>query len=194
MEGCRDRPAASHPAQLRRLDAGAVAGDALQDGQGPTGARSSAEKESFGAAGRASAETPEGRNLRAVMLERGIRLDAWEPAVERLAESGVTPDDVALAIEKAREARIKADSEQPIPLNYLLKVLASMRAAEKRAVERLEGRARGTWRGGVADLEALARRMGIAGARPGETEAVFRERVRAAYAARAAQGGEHGAA
>ena len=192
LEGCRDRPAASHPAPLRRLDAGLRGGGAFQDGQGPTGARSSAEKESFGGAGRAPAETPEGRNLRAVLLARGIKLDAREPQVEQWAAEGVSPDEVAEAVEKARSARIKADSEQPIPLNYIVKVMASMRAAEQRAIERLEGRARGTYRGGVADLAALARRLGIDGARPGETEAMFRDRVRAAH--QAAQGGERGQA
>ena len=192
FEGCRDRPAASHPAPLRRLDAGIAAGGALQDEQGPTGARSSAEKELFGVSGRAPAETAEGRNLRAVLLARGIRLDAWEPQVERWVAEGVSPDEVAEAVEKARSARIKADSEQPIPLNYIVKVMASMRAAERRAIERLEGRARGTYRGGVADLAALARRLGIDGARPGETEAMFRDRVRAAH--QAAQGGERGQA
>ena len=191
-EGYRGRPAASHPAQMRRLAAGPDAGGTLFDGQEPTSARSSAEKESFGAAGRASAETPEGRNLRAVLLARGIKLDAREPQVEQWAAEGVSPDDVAAAVEKARSARIKADSEQPIPLNYIVKVMASMRAAEQRAIERLEGRARGTYRGGVADLAALARRLGIDGARPGETEAMFRDRVRAAH--QAAQGGERGQA
>lgn len=191
-DGYRDRPVGSHPAQMRRLDAGTRGGDALQDGQWPTGARSSAEKESFGVAGRAPAETPEGRNIRAVLLARGIRLDAREPQVEQWAAAGVSPDEVAAAVEKARSARIKADSEQPIPLNYVVKVMASMRAAEKRAVERLEGRSRGTHRGGVADLEALARRLGIDGARPGETTLQFQARVLAAH--QAAQGGGRGEA
>ena len=188
----RDRPAGSHPAPLRRLDAGAEACGALPGDPWPTGARSSAKKVSFAGRGSASAETAEGRNLRAVLLARGIRLDVWEPQVERWAAEGVSPDDVAAAVEKARSARIKADSEQPIPLNYIVKVMASMRAAERRAIERLEGRARGTYRGGVADLAALARRLGIDGARPGETEAMFRDRVRAAH--QAAQGGERGQA
>lgn len=188
--GYRDRPAGSHPAHQRRLDADA--GGAVNDGQGPTSPRSSAEKESFGVVAGASAETPEGRNLRAVLLARGIRLDAREPQVEQWAAAGVTPDEVATAVEKARSARIKADSGQPIPLAYVAKVLGSMRAAEKRAIERLEGRARGTYRGGVADLEALALRLGIAGARPGETTPVFQARVMAAHLA--AQGGERGEA
>ena len=191
-EGYRGRPAASHPAQGRRLAAGADTGGAGDDGQGPTSARSSAEKESFGAVAGASAETPEGRNLRAVLLARGIRLAAREPQVEQWAAAGVAPDEVATAVEKARSARIKADSGQPIPLAYVAKVLGSMRAAENRAIERLEGRARGTYRGGVADLEALALRLGIAGARPGETTPVFQARVMAAHLA--AQGGERGEA
>lgn len=190
--GYRDRPAGSHPAQGRRLDADAETGGAGNDGQGPTSAGSSAEKESFGVMAGASAETPEGRNLRAVLLARGIRLDVREPQVEQWAAAGVTPDEVATAVEKARSARIKADSGQPIPLAYVAKVLASMRAAEKRAIERLEGRRPGTYRGGLADLEALALRLGIAGARPGETTPVFQARVKAAHLA--AQGGERGEA
>ena len=190
--GYRDRPAGSHPAQMRRLGAGADAGVALQDGQGPNDARSSAEKESFAGRGGASAETPEGRNLRAVLLARGIRLDAREPQVEQWAAEGVAPDEVAEAVERARHARIKADSEQPIPLAYVVKVMASMRAAQRRAVERLEGRAPGVYRGGVADLNALAGRLGIDGARPGESTAQFQARVLAAH--QAAQGGGRGQA
>lgn len=192
FEGCRDRPAASHPAPLRRLDAGLRGGDALQDEQGSTGSRGSAEKESFGVSGRASAETPDGRNLRAVLLARGIKLDAREPQVEQWAAEGVSPDEVAEAVERARRARIKADSEQPIPLAYIVKVMQSMRAAQRRAVERLEGRAPGAYRGGVADLNALARRLGIDVARPGETTPQYQARVMAAY--QAAQGGERGPA
>lgn len=164
----------------------------MQDEQGPTGARSSAEKESFGVSGRASAETPEGRNLRAVLLARGIKLDAREPQVEQWAAEGVSPDEVAEAVERARRARIKADSEQPIPMAYIVKVMQSMRAAQRRAVERLEGRAPGAYRGGVADLNALARRLGIDGARPGETTPQFQARVLAAH--QAAQGGGRGEA
>ena len=132
------------------------------------------------------------RNLRAVLLARGIRLDAREPQVEQWAAAGVSPDEVAEAVERARHARIKAGSDQPIPLAYVAKVLASMRAAQRRAVERLEGRAPGEYRGGVADLNALARRLGIDGARPGETAPEFQARVLAAH--RAAQGGERGSA
>lgn len=130
--------------------------------------------------------------MRAVLLARGIRLDAREPQVEQWAAEGVAPDEVAEAVERARHARIKADSEQPIPLAYVVKVMASMRAAQRRAVERLEGRAPGGYRGGVADLNALARRLGIDGARPGESTAQFQARVLAAH--QAAQGGERGKA
>lgn len=164
----------------------------MHGGHDATGARSSAEKESFASSRGASAETREVRNLRAVLLARGIRLDAREPQVEQWAAAGVSPDEVAEAVERARRARIKAGSDQPIPLAYVAQVLASMHAAQRRAVERLEGRAPGAYRGGVADHNALARRLGIDGARPGETTPEFQARVLAAH--RAAQGDERGSA
>lgn len=173
----RDRPPASHPALPHRLDAGADAGGTLPDGQRPTGARSSADKDSF-ADGIATAAAPDAL-LRAVLAARGIREDL-QGVVDDWAHNGVTPDEVAAAIDKARAARIAADSIQPIPLKYVAKVVASNRAAARRAVERLDGKAPRAARGGVSDLEALATKLGITGARPGETREQFRDRVQAA--------------
>lgn len=118
--------------------------------------------------------------LRAVLVARGIRAGAVEPVVDDWVTHGVTPDEVAAAIDKARAARIAADSTQPIPLLYVARTVASARAAARRAVERLEGRAPRAARGGVGDLEALAAQLGIAGARPGESADQFQGRVMAA--------------
>ncbi len=173
----RDRPPASHPALPHRLEAGPDAGDAYPDGQWPTNARSSAEKDSF-ADGMAAAAAPDAQ-LRAVLCARGIREDLMG-VVDDWAGHGVTPDELAAAIDKARAARIAAGSTQPIPLKYVARVLASNRAAARRAVERLEGRAPRAARGGFGDLEALALQLGIARSRPGESPEQFRNRVQAA--------------
>lgn len=185
----RDRPAGSHPAQVRRLDAGADAGGTLPDGQRPISARSSADKESF-AHGMATAAAPDAL-LRAVLAARGIREDL-QGVVDDWAAHGVTPDEVAAAIDKARQARIAAGSTQPIPLKYVAKVVASNRAAARRAVERLDGKAPRAARGGVSDLEALARQLGIERSRPGEKTEHFRLRVTAAL--QQSRGGSDGPA
>lgn len=174
----RDRPPASHPALPHRLEAGPDAGDAYPDGQWPTNARSSAKKDSL-ADGMAAAAAPDAQ-LRAVLGARGIREDLLG-VVDDWAGHGVTPDELAAAIDKARAARIAAGSTQPIPLKYVAKVVANNRAAARRAVERLEGRAPRAARGGVGDLEALALQLGIAGARPGESTDQFRARVQVAH-------------
>lgn len=127
--------------------------------------------------------------LRAVLDARGIRVAPGEAAVVAdWASAGVSPDEVADAVERARAARIKAGSTQPIPLAYVVQVLSSQRAAAKRAAARMEGAAPRAWRGGFSDLAALARRLGIAPARPGEEPGDFRARVMTAYQARKADG------
>lgn len=189
-EGYRVRPAASHPAQPRRLAAGPDAGGARQPGLWPTNARSSAEKERF-ADGMASSDAI-APLLRAVLDARGIRSAGADLLLRSWLDDGVSPDELAEAVEKARQARIKADSTQPIPLSYVAKVLSSQRAAAARAVEQLEGRSARKWRGGLGDLGALAVQLGVSGARPGESNADFRARVLAAYNAR--KGADGGAA
>lgn len=165
---------------------GPDAGGALPGGQGPINARSSAEKESFAddMPAPASAE----QLLRAVLAARGIRAAVGEPTVDAWVADGVSPDELAEAIEKSREARLKAGSNQPIPLAYVAQVITSQRGAARRAAAELEGKAPRAWRGGVGDLTALARQLGIAPARPGEEAADFRARVMTAYQAHKAGG------
>ena len=183
----RDRAPPSHPARWRRLATGPDAGGALPGGQGPINARSSAEKESF--ADDMTAPAAAVPLLRAVLDARGIRVAPGEASVVAdWASVGVSPDEVADAVERARAARIKAGSTQPIPLAYVVQVLSSQRAAAKRAAARLEGAAPRAWRGGFSDLAALARQLGIAQARPGEEPADFRARVMTAYQAHKAGG------
>lgn len=186
-EGYRDRPAASHPApQGRRLAAGSEAGGALQDGQESISSGSSAAKESLAGELPAS-DTAEGL-LRAVLGARGIRVDAVEPVVVAWVQAGVSPDELADAVEKSRRARIKAGSTQPIPLAYVAQVISTQRAAAKRALARMRGEAPRAARGGTSDLSALARQFGIADARPGETAEAFGARVRSEAIRRGAAG------
>jgi len=126
--------------------------------------------------------------LRAVLAARGIRAAVGEPTVDAWVADGVSPDELAEAIEKSREARLKAGSNQPIPLAYVAQVITSQRGAARRAAAELEGKAPRAWRGGVGDLTALARQLGIAPARPGEEAPDFRARVMTAYQAHKAGG------
>lgn len=188
-EGCRDRPPASHPAQARRLAAGAETGGAFQDGSTSNSARSSAENESF--ADGMPSEAGE-RLLRAVLDARGVRVLPSDASVlAGWVSAGVSADELADVVERARSARIKAGSTQSINLPYLAQIVTNDLAAARRAASRLAGDAPRAWRGGVADLEALARRLQISGARPGEDAAAFRARVAAAWNAQ--QGDDHGA-
>ncbi len=182
----RDRAPPSHPARWRRLATGPDAGGALPGGQGPINARSSAEKESF--ADDMPAPASAVPLLRAVLAARGIRAAVGEPTVDEWVADGVSPDELAEAIEKSREARLKAGSNQPIPLAYVAQVITSQRGAARRAAAELEGKAPRAWRGGVGDLTALARQLGIAPARPGEEASEFRARVMTAYQAHKAGG------
>lgn len=182
----RGRAPPSHPARWRRLATVPDAGGALPGGQGPINARSSAEKESF--ADDMPAPTAAEPLLRAVLAARGIRAAVVEPTVGSWVADGVSPDELADAIEKSREARLKAGSTQPIPLAYVAQVISSQRAAARRAAAELEGKAPRAWRGGVGDLAALALQLGIAPARPGEEATDFRARVMAAYHAHKAGG------
>lgn len=170
----RDRPPASHPALSHRLGAEPDADGTLPDDQWPTSARSSAEKESF-ADGMATAAAPDAL-LRAVLAARGIREDL-QGVVDDWAHNGVTPDEVADAIDAARAARLAANSTQPIPILYIVRTVENNRAKARRAVERLEGRAPRAARGGESDLKALARKLGVADAWVGESAEHFRARV-----------------
>ena len=127
--------------------------------------------------------------MRAVLDARGIRSAGADVLLRSWLDDGVSPDELAEAVEKARSARIKADSHQPIPLTYIAKVVSSQRAAAARAAKRLGGGSARPARGGVGDLNALAVQLGVPGARPGEDLPAFRARVMAAYEARKAAGG-----
>ncbi|WP_374245289.1 hypothetical protein [Zoogloea sp.] len=189
-EGCRDRPPASHPAQARRLAAEPDPSGASPGVQGADSARSSAENESFASGMPPDAEE---RFLRAVLDARGVRALPSDSAVlAGWVAAGISADELDGVIERARAARIKAGSTQSINLPYLAQIVTNDLAAARRAAARLAGDAPRAWRGGVADLEALARRLRISGARPGEDAAAFRARVAAAWNAQ--QGGGHGAA
>lgn len=170
----RDRAAPSRDEGVRADTSGC-----LIDAQQPISARSLAMNESF-AIDRASTDTAVG-HLRAVLNARGVRTASVEPVLSEWAEQGVTPDEVHKAVEKAIGERLKAGSLQPIGIAYVASILQSQRVAVRRAITRLDGAAPRPSRGGVGDLEALAKRLNIAGARPGEQWHEFRERVEKAY-------------
>lgn len=137
-----------------------------------------AEIESTAASGGASPDSLEAA-LRAVLAERAVRVPATSPVPAALAAAGVSVRELRDAIELSIKARVKQGSFQPVPVKYVAQVVKSERAAAGRGVERIVGRRDGGR--GLADFEALARKLGIAGPRPGESEEQFRARVRAAH-------------
>lgn len=186
----RDRPTASHPAPGRRLISRADAGVPDPDGHEPDSVRSSAKKDAL-AEGSSAADAAPGAVglLRAVLNARGIRCEEGAVVLDRWAADGVGVDELAAAVEKARAARLAADSTQPIPLLYVARVVQSNRAAAKRALARMDGLSPRPGRGGLGDLRALAVVLGVE-ARPGESWEGFQSRVRAARDARNAAASE----
>ena len=174
----RDRPPASHAAPMRRSGGLAAPGGATPADCGDDERAGLAENESTAGAGGDSTESLEA-TLRRVLAECAIRVPASSKVPAEMAANGVTVAELRSAIRLSLEEREKQGSFQPVPVKYVAAVVKSERAAVRRGVERVRGR-RDAARG-LADFEALARKLGISGARPGESEEQFRARVRAAH-------------
>lgn len=186
----RDRPTASHPAPGRRLmGAAQPLGALLPAGTSEAHAGSAANESTPGAGA-----SPEANDLLGVLQRRGINARGAWVELEQWAADGVTPDVLAEVVERAVAARIKVDSTQPITLAYVGTILRNDRKQAFRTAKRIGG----GLPSGTSGLDAMARQLGIALARPGETNDQYRNRVSLAWASREqgvdGQGGHHGAA
>lgn len=109
----------------------------------------------------------------------GVRANSMNPTVIEWATKcvGVPALDAALAL--ARRAREEEGSSQPVNLGYLNAKLQSVLNPPKPKAP--------PWWASASAMEAKAREMGIAGARPGEEMEAFKGRITAAI--RRAEGG-----
>lgn len=103
---------------------------------------------------------------------------------------GVTPLELDQAVSKALAARAKEGSLQPIGVVYVAAVIQSERSAVKRTAEAARRAVeQGPRRAKDADLEGLARSVGMWPAPLGMSMPDFRLRVMNAVAAEAARRG-----
>lgn len=182
----RDRPTASHPAPERRLPGPSQPlGTLLSAGSSePPGC--SAANESTPAE-RAS---PEAAALLHVLQRSGINARGAWVQLAQWAADGVTPDVLAEVVERALAARRKVESVQPINMGFLATILHNDRRQAARTAQRIGG----GLSSGMSGLDAMARQLGIALARPGESHEQYRNRVSEAWAGRKQGGASNGAA
>lgn len=182
----RDRPAASHPAPGRRLPGAAQPLGALLPAGSSETPGCSAENEST-PVDRAS---PEAAALLDVLQRCGINARGAWAQVAQWAADGVTPDVLAEVVERALAARRKVESVQPINMGFIGTILHNDRRQAARTAQRIGG----GLSSGTSGLDAMARQLGIALARPGETNEQYRERVSQAWSGRKQGGAGNGTA
>lgn len=171
---CRDRPAASHPAQPRRSGSRAQPAGTLPDALRHDTPAGLAENGSAPHDAQSLAEAAEA-DLRAVLARRAIRVPVGSAQLHAWVDAGVSPVEVEAAADKALEQRARDGSVQPVPLGYVAKVVLSMRSAARRAAVKA-GQGAAT----DGDVEALARTLGLWPAPLGMSMAAFRAKVLAA--------------
>lgn len=112
----------------------------------------------------------------------GAQLHSHDPRVQRWVGQGVTERHVEEAVSIARQRRADEGSVQPIGAGYLDAILRDVLNPPKPKAP--------AWWSSVALMDAKAREIGIATARPGEELDAYRQRIQAA----AAQAERRGAA
>lgn len=109
----------------------------------------------------------------AVMLRKAsVSVTTMNPTVLGWAEQGVRDEQLQAALVVARQRREAEGSLQPVNAGYLNACLQSVLNPPKPKSD--------TWWQSVAVMEAKARELGIAGARPGEEMDSFKARISAA--------------
>lgn len=109
----------------------------------------------------------------AVMLRmQQVSVTAMNPTVIGWAEQGIRDEQLQAALVMARQRREAEGSLQPVNAGYLNACLQSVLKPPKPKGD--------AWWQSVAAMEAKARELGIAGARPGEEMDAFRARISAA--------------
>lgn len=109
-----------------------------------------------------------------------IQTTAMNPTLLGWAEQGIRDEQLRAAVALARQRREAEGSLQPVNVGYVHACLQSVLKPAKPKAE--------AWWQSVPAMEAKARELGIAGARPGEEMDAFKGRITAAM--RRQQGGE----
>lgn len=126
-----------------------------------------------------------------VLNRRAVRVPTKPDVLLEWVAMGVTPLELDLGIERALAERVKAGSAQRINVGYVASIIQTARSEARRAaMAAREASAARRRPDAGADLSALAKQLGIQGARPGELMADFKARVLSA--ADAALGSDHG--
>jgi len=109
---------------------------------------------------------------------RAVRVPTNPEVLHQWVAMGVTPLELDLGIERALAERIKAGSAQRINVGYIASIIQTARSEARRAAQAARQAVAGRKRPDAgADMAALAKQLGVAGARPGESMADFRARV-----------------
>lgn len=108
--------------------------------------------------------------LASVCVANGIRTTAFHPLVVEWAQLGVTTERLKSAIATARMRK----GEAVIPVAYLDPIL---RDDDKPQIK--------PWKSDDAEAEALCRKLGVKGAKPGEPREVWHQRIEMALAEQA---------
>ena len=126
-----------------------------------------------------------------VLNRRAVRVPATPEVLHGWVAMGVTPLELDQGIDRAAAERQKSGSLQRLNVGYVASIIQTARSEARRAAAAAREAAAGRRRPDAgADLAALARQLGIQGARPGESMADFKARVMGA--AEAAMGADRG--
>lgn len=98
-----------------------------------------------------------------------IQAQAMNPTLLGWAEQGIRDDQLRAAVAMARQRREAEGSQQPVNVGYLNACLQSVLRPPKPKAD--------AWWLSVGAMEAKARELGIAGARPGEEMDAFKARI-----------------
>jgi hypothetical protein len=116
-----------------------------------------------------------------VLNRRAVRVPTKPDVLRGWVAMGVTPLELDIGIERALAERVKAGSQQRLNVGYIASIIQTARSEARRAADAARQAVARRRRGDTgADMAALAKQLGIAGARPGESLADFRVRVLAA--------------
>lgn len=126
-----------------------------------------------------------------VLNRRAVRVPPTPEVLHGWVAMGVTPLELNQGIDRATAERKKSGSLQPLNVGYVASIIQTARSEARRAAAAAREAASGRRRPDAgADLAALAKQLGVQGARPGESMADFKARVMSA--AEAAMGGSRG--
>lgn len=126
-----------------------------------------------------------------VLNRRAVRVPATPEVLHGWVAMGVTPLELDQGIDRAAAERQKSGSLQRLNVGYVASIIQTARSEARRAAAAAREAAAGRRRPDAgADLAALAKQLGIQGARPGESMADFKARVLGA--AEAAMGAGRG--